>query len=158
VGGEAQREAQLISYVESLRSAQAAELSALARDEAALTNERFLAVFALAQRPAEFRDHLLAIATAPSDLLAKPAPPHSIAETRRHAAVAVRLQALLGLDALARKDPAFLDSMRAMAARHAHPLLRKAARVVIAGAESGRPLLQDYVDTKLRGVLYATGK
>ncbi len=142
------------SFALSLNQEDAVTLRHIALNSGLSHNERFLAVFLLAQRPAEFTRDLEAIAASDSLVFSLRPTPHTEQELKRHFESSLRVQALSALDSLSpqgNQEAAFFASLQD---KHSDGFVRKLARMGRVGAEQGRSLIAEYIEAKQNGVGY----
>lgn len=147
----------LAAFVQELGDEDAKALQKIAVDPNGGHGERFLAAYALSQRPDDFSQQLEEIASSHHSLLSSSTEAHSISEINKRFEESVRIQALLGLDSRSART----DEQRAFFAsllKQGNTNIRSAAYVAMLGAEWGKPQLPQYIESKIRGGLHEIGR
>lgn len=139
-----QADQRLKRLAEDLNLSSARELKRVALDSEKPQSARFLAVYLLGLRAAEFSTELFEIALTDASIL----------ETNFNAEVSVRIQAMAALDSLTGTDQARVQKMfEQIEGRQSNSLLQKVARLGVRGSKQGNPIIQKYIDMELSEIM-----
>jgi hypothetical protein len=133
-----------------LTLADAAQLQDVALSTGRTHNARYLAVYMLSRRPADFSRQLEGVAAAESDLLATKPKPHSLQEVQKHFEEALHAQALAAIDQLNRGGDQERAFFTRLGATHSSPFIRKLARMGALGARQGQSLITQYINANIK--------
>lgn len=125
-----------------------------ALDQSKSNNERFLAAYMMGKRANEFVSELAKLASSNNSVLISQPDAHTAGLVKKSFEVSLRIEALKGLDSVAKNRGQELVSVfKTIQEQSRSTTVQRIARIGYVGAARNEPLVEKYIESKLQAVV-----